>query len=626
MSVGSYSEEELSDISETPDPEDIESNELDIAVDDPRPTSAPPPNTKPAEPQTAMGKLDAIASKFRTEFVPIAVQYMANPPEDPAKRTFEYKKLSETILIQVIFKLDGVETEGDQEARNTRNVLVKEVQGLLTKLDEVGQATGVGSNITVEKDTPEQVSGSSFDPEAEMALLSEMGVLLPAKSGTDTDLLKPPQHSGTDTDDPMHVQMQQPSQNPPPVEATDKLDAQEELGEHVFDERTPDGQPNDLDLGLSFADDAGALENFDFDSFLHTGNETDKLDVQGELGDHVLDERTSDEMNTIPHNYASQDNQALPAPPMPSAQPTYAKIHLKHLDVETLHYYDLPYEYDQDPDYIIILRELTDREADVLFEHTRLLRMKRGKNVLDDTWLSGDTQDDISATENKDKLANQADEAKEAQTRAVDDYDKQKASGERTAEEERDRIIYEYEHKKILEAEEGKEARDKPMIELNIEEDLDKQNDQKDFDDYMREERERVEEEERGKARREKHIRRENERMEQEIRKRESRMAELSERLRKRSTEVDIEPHQLNPFAAPGPSSAPAPPPVLAPKAEEPKPAPPQPAAIEKKQESPIEDNIIAATGANDLDDLFNMDDYADPEQSGFDDAFFNFD
>jgi hypothetical protein len=108
----------------------------------PRPTSAPPPNTKPAEPQTAMGKLDAIASKFRTEFVPIAVQYMANPPQDPAKRTFEYKKLSETILTQVIFKLDGVETEGDQEARNTRKALVKEVQGLLTKLDEVGKATG----------------------------------------------------------------------------------------------------------------------------------------------------------------------------------------------------------------------------------------------------------------------------------------------------------------------------------------------------------------------------------------------------------------------------------------------------------------------------------------------------
>lgn len=41
-------------------------------------------------------------------------------------------------------------------------------------------------------------------------------------------------------------------------------------------------QPNGFDLGLSFADDAGALENFDFDSFLHTGNDADAF---GNLGD-----------------------------------------------------------------------------------------------------------------------------------------------------------------------------------------------------------------------------------------------------------------------------------------------------------------------------------------------------
>jgi hypothetical protein len=106
----------------------------------PRPTSAPPSNPARAEPQSAMAKLEALASRFHTEFVPMAVQYINNPPEEKAKREFEYKKLSETILTQIIFKLDGVETEGDQDARMKRKAIVKEVQGMLTKLDEVGKA------------------------------------------------------------------------------------------------------------------------------------------------------------------------------------------------------------------------------------------------------------------------------------------------------------------------------------------------------------------------------------------------------------------------------------------------------------------------------------------------------
>ena len=105
----------------------------------PRPSSAPPQPARPAAPVTPQGKLDGIASKFHTEFVPLCVQFMSNPPAEKSKRDFEYKKLSETILTQIIFKLDGVETDGDQEARATRKALVKEVQGMLTKLDETAK-------------------------------------------------------------------------------------------------------------------------------------------------------------------------------------------------------------------------------------------------------------------------------------------------------------------------------------------------------------------------------------------------------------------------------------------------------------------------------------------------------
>ncbi|KAF2020588.1 hypothetical protein BU24DRAFT_487173 [Aaosphaeria arxii CBS 175.79] len=102
----------------------------------PRSGSAPPPSRAPPTPQTPIGKLDAIASKFHTELVPLCVTFLNNPPEEKAKREFEHKKLSETVLAQVLLKLDGVETEGDPDARAKRKALVKEVQGMLNSLDE----------------------------------------------------------------------------------------------------------------------------------------------------------------------------------------------------------------------------------------------------------------------------------------------------------------------------------------------------------------------------------------------------------------------------------------------------------------------------------------------------------
>ncbi|KAF3050886.1 hypothetical protein E8E11_010771 [Didymella keratinophila] len=64
-----------------------------------------------------------------------------------------------------------------------------------------------------------------------------------------------------------------------------------------------------------------------------------------------------------------------------AAQPTYVKIRREYLDIETLHYYDISYEYDVDPNYIVVFREMSQKETDILFEHTRRLRSGRSDRL-----------------------------------------------------------------------------------------------------------------------------------------------------------------------------------------------------------------------------------------------------
>jgi hypothetical protein len=60
--------------------------------------------------------------------------------------------------------------------------------------------------------------------------------------------------------------------------------------------------------------------------------------------------------------------------------PTYPRVHMMYLEIDTLRYYGLPWQHDErEPDYIIILQELDTKGTEILFEHTRMLRANRYK-------------------------------------------------------------------------------------------------------------------------------------------------------------------------------------------------------------------------------------------------------
>ncbi|KAK7953160.1 bag domain-containing protein [Apiospora saccharicola] len=92
--------------------------------------------SSPAAPAGPMEKLDSISSHFSTKFLPMCVEFSANPPKDYKKCVDEHRKLSESIMQQVLLELDGVDTGGDPDVRARRKQLVNQVHDVLKGIDE----------------------------------------------------------------------------------------------------------------------------------------------------------------------------------------------------------------------------------------------------------------------------------------------------------------------------------------------------------------------------------------------------------------------------------------------------------------------------------------------------------
>ncbi|KAG9126211.1 hypothetical protein FRC07_004429 [Ceratobasidium sp. 392] len=107
------------------------------------PSQAPPVNmTSVGGPEAAsIMKIQSEWDSFRTKLLPDVqsfLQVLANPPKDrpsPEELKMNHKKFAE-LLLQALLRFDAFQPEGEwTKAREVRKGAVKEVQGMLDKLD-----------------------------------------------------------------------------------------------------------------------------------------------------------------------------------------------------------------------------------------------------------------------------------------------------------------------------------------------------------------------------------------------------------------------------------------------------------------------------------------------------------
>lgn len=80
-------------------------------------------------------KINGIGMHFTTKLLPLCRKFTADPPSDSKKREDEHRKISETVMQQVILRLDEVDTQGEEEVRAKRKELVRHVQNVLKEMD-----------------------------------------------------------------------------------------------------------------------------------------------------------------------------------------------------------------------------------------------------------------------------------------------------------------------------------------------------------------------------------------------------------------------------------------------------------------------------------------------------------
>ncbi|EEB09599.1 BAG family molecular chaperone regulator Bag101 [Schizosaccharomyces japonicus yFS275] len=90
---------------------------------------------QPSASSPVMKELQSITDHVDAELEPAVKTYIKSPPEVPKKRLERNIMLSE-LLLQQLFKLDAVETQGNPVMRTQRKATVTKIQDLLQQLDQ----------------------------------------------------------------------------------------------------------------------------------------------------------------------------------------------------------------------------------------------------------------------------------------------------------------------------------------------------------------------------------------------------------------------------------------------------------------------------------------------------------
>lgn len=84
---------------------------------------------------TPMEKIEEVWEGIVANLVPLTNEFVENPPADPGKRADAHRRLSETMMGELL-KLDSVESS-EPEVRARRKGVVKDIQRILDGLDKV---------------------------------------------------------------------------------------------------------------------------------------------------------------------------------------------------------------------------------------------------------------------------------------------------------------------------------------------------------------------------------------------------------------------------------------------------------------------------------------------------------